>query len=65
MKVYARVPCYGYQKDEEIEVYNISQPKWMENHLINTIYFLIWQKDTYAWCWAPSWCFKPSPSWEE
>ena len=66
MKVYTKVPVYGYQQDEEVEVYSISQPDW--NEKIDAFwrpFFLIWDKDAHKWVWASSLFFQPSPSWEE
>lgn len=66
MKVYAKGFVCGYQQDEEVEVYSISQPNWNEkNDASWHPFFLIWDKDTHKWVWTSSLCFQPSPSWEE
>ena len=66
MKVYASGPYCGYQQDDEVEVYSISQPEWLKSQGAYDIpLFLIWRKDINMWSWEYSWQFKPSPSWEE
>lgn len=60
MKVYAKRYCAGYEKGDEVEVYDVYSGKYN-----GSILFLIWSPKLKKWAWVWADDFAPYPFWME